>query len=141
LDRIYADVSILEADATVAFPFYMVLAIATSSARKCDWQSLPESENFQACAMERVTEILQRSDIYALQAVLLLCQYRMTSPVQEKSTSLWHMVGFAARMCFEQGLHRNETYYDPSDHQDNENILAMSETRRRCFWCVVNMDR
>lgn len=141
LDRIYADVSVLEADATAAFPFYMVLAIAMASAHKCDWQSLPESENFQARAMARVGEVLQRSDIHALQAVLLLCQYRMTSPIQEKSTSLWHMVGFAARMCFEQGLHRNETYYDPSSHPDNEDFLALSETRRRCFWCVVDMDR
>lgn len=141
LDRIYADVSVLEGDATVAFPFYMVLAIAMASAHKCDWQSLPESENFQARAMARVTEVLQRSDIHAIQAVLLLSQYRMTSPIQEKSTSLWHMVGFAARMCFEQGLHRNETYYDQSGHPDNEDLLSLSETRRRCFWCVVDMDR
>jgi hypothetical protein len=141
LDRIYADVSVLEGDATVAFPFYMVLAIAMASAHKCDWQSLPESENFQARAMARVTEVLQRSDIHALQAVLLLCQYRMTSPIQEKSTSLWHMVGFAARMCIEQGLHRNETYYDRSGHPDNEDLLALSETRRRCLWCVIDMDR
>ncbi|GIC92409.1 Zn(II)2Cys6 transcription factor [Aspergillus udagawae] len=141
LDRIYTDGIVLEADAVVAFQFYMVLAIAMTSAHKCDWQSLPESEKFQAQAMTRVNEVLQRADIHALQALLLLCQYRMTSSTQETSASLWHMVGFAARMCSEQGLHRNETYYKPSGLPDNEDLLAASETRRRCFWCVVNMDR
>lgn len=141
LDRIYADVSVLEIDAAAAFTFYMVLAISMASAHKCDWQSLPESENFQARAMSRVNEVLQRSDIHALQAVLLLCQYRMTSSAEETSASLWHLVGIAARMCFELGLHRNQTYYPQNPLHDRSDLVVERETRRRCFWCVVSMDR
>lgn len=140
LDRIYAVGSILETDAGTAFIFYMILAIAMASAHKCEWQSLPESENFQARAMARVNEVLQCNDIRALQAVLLLCQYRMTSSAEETSASLWHMVGIASRMCFELGLHRNQTYRTPTVPHDSE-LLAESETRRRCFWSVVDMDR
>ncbi|KAJ5102604.1 hypothetical protein N7532_003133 [Penicillium argentinense] len=112
-----------------------------ASAHKCEWQSLPESENFQARAMTRVKEVLQGGGIQALQAVLLLCQYRMTSSAEETSASLWHMVGIAARMCFEMGLHRNQTYYTPAGLAVNNELLAESETRRRCFWSVVDMDR
>ncbi|KAJ5414228.1 hypothetical protein N7509_000855, partial [Penicillium cosmopolitanum] len=143
LDRIYADGSVLERDAGMAFIFYMILAIAMASAHKCEWQSLPESENFQARAMARVNEVLQCTDIKALQAVLLLCQYRMTSSAEETSASLWHMVGIAARMCFELGLHRNQTYRAstmPHATSNNE-FLTESEIRRRCFWSVVDMDR
>ncbi|KAJ5988026.1 hypothetical protein N7481_003236 [Penicillium waksmanii] len=143
LDRIYTDGSVLERDAGMSFIFYMILAIAMASAHKCEWQSLPESENFQARAMARVNEVLQCTDIKALQAVLLLCQYRMTSSAEETSASLWHMVGIAARMCFELGLHRNQTYRAPtmSHATSNSELLAESETRRRCFWSVVDMDR
>lgn len=141
LDRIYADATAIETDAGTAFIFYMILAIAMASAHKCEWQSLPESERFQAHAMARVSEVLQRTDISALQAVLLLCQYRMTSSAEETSASLWHMVGVAARMCFELGLHRNQTYRVPAVPQGSSDLLADSETRRRCFWSVVDMDR
>ncbi|KAJ5589832.1 hypothetical protein N7450_003804 [Penicillium hetheringtonii] len=141
LDRIYADGSVLETDAGSAFIFYMIQAIAMASAHKCEWQSLPESENFQARAMARVNEVLQCTNIRALQAVLLLCQYRMTSSAEETSASLWHMVGIAARMCFEMGLHRNQTYHTPTTSHSSPELLAESETRRRCFWSVLDMDR
>lgn len=141
LDRIYADGSVLETDAGSAFIFYMIQAIAMASAHKCEWQSLPESENFQARAMARVNEVLQCTNIRALQAVLLLCQYRMTSSAEENSASLWHMVGIAARMCFEMGLHRNQTYHTTAASHSSAERLAESETRRRCFWSVLDMDR
>ncbi|EKV12363.1 hypothetical protein PDIG_44910 [Penicillium digitatum PHI26] len=48
------------------------------------------------------------------------------------------MVGMAARMCFEMGLHREEAY----DHRGNPITPASTFTiHRRWLWCVLAMDR
>ncbi|KAJ5114489.1 fungal-specific transcription factor domain-containing protein [Penicillium alfredii] len=55
---------------------------------------------------------------------------------------MWHIVGIAARMCLELGLHREQVYRPAkgSNANDPSQIVA-NEIRRRCFWCVVAMDR
>lgn len=79
----------------------------------------------------------------ALQATLLLCQYRMLSALYETSASLWHLVGTAARMCFELGLHRESTYElsHNSTLNDIRDSRAISEIKRRCFWSTFALDR
>lgn len=79
----------------------------------------------------------------ALQATLLLCQYRMLSALYETSASLWHLVGTAARMCFELGLHRESTYELSQDSvlNDTRDSKAISEIKRRCFWSTFALDR
>lgn len=52
---------------------------------------------------------------------------------------LWHIVGIAARMCFEMGLHREDIYRKL--HPDGSADVIDNEIRRGCFWCVVAMDR
>ncbi|KAJ5706668.1 hypothetical protein N7488_006469 [Penicillium malachiteum] len=106
LGQIYADQSLLERNPFESFVFYMILAISTSNVQKLHWQSLPEAKIYQAKAISRLGIILSLGGLEALQAILLLCQYWLTSSTQETSASLWHMVGVAARMCFEMGLHR-----------------------------------
>ncbi|KAL3462123.1 fungal-specific transcription factor domain-containing protein [Aspergillus heterothallicus] len=148
LNRAYEDPMILAQDGFAHFSFYMVLAIATASVYKFDRESLPDAEGYHLRATERLNEVLQRGDVHALQAVLLLCQYRMVNSVQDTSTSkyspsMWHLVGVAARMCLELGLHREQIYQKTriSATQASSHAVIVSEIRRRCFWCVISMDR
>ncbi|KAL2812779.1 fungal-specific transcription factor domain-containing protein [Aspergillus cavernicola] len=122
----------------------MILAIASASVYKFDRESLPDAEGYHLRAVERLNEVLQGGDLRALQAILLLCQYRMVNSVQDTPTSMWHLVGVATRMCLELGLHREQTYQTPkdSDRQSTPSgAVVTSEIRRRCFWCVIAMDR
>ncbi|KAJ5113824.1 hypothetical protein N7456_002358, partial [Penicillium angulare] len=139
LSQIYADQSILENKPYESFVFYMIVAISTSHVQKLHWQSLPEAEIYQAKALSRLGDILSLGGLEALQAILLLCQYWLTSSTQETSASLWHMVGVAARMCFEMGLHREQAY----EYRENFEVAQQSTSAisRRCFWCVLAMDR
>jgi hypothetical protein len=79
----------------------------------------------------------------ALQAILLLCQYRMLSALYETSASLWHLVGMATRMCFELGMHRESTYKTSQQSQsgDFRDLDEASEIKRRCFWSIFALDR
>ncbi|KAJ5273287.1 hypothetical protein N7478_008412 [Penicillium angulare] len=139
LSRIYADPSILENKPYESFVFYMIVAISTSHVQKLHWQSLPEAEMYQAKGISKLGDILSLGGLEALQAILLLCQYWLTSSTQETSASLWHMVGVAARMCFEMGLHREQGYgYRENFDVAQQSISAIS---RRCFWCLLAMDR
>lgn len=138
LSKFYAEASTCEKKPYEAFCFYMVLAISASNVQKLHWQSLPEAETYHAEAMSRLNAILGSGGIEALQAILLLCQYQLTNSTQGTSASLWHMVGMAARMCFEMGLHREEAY----DHRGNPITPASTFTiHRRWLWCVLAMDR
>ncbi|CAG8022638.1 unnamed protein product [Penicillium salamii] len=133
LSDIYADPTALENKPFETFCFYMVMAISTSNLQKLHWQSLPEAELYHTYATSRLSDIFALGGLQALQAILLLCQYQLTSSTQRTSTSLWHMVGMAARMCFEMGLHREEAY----DYQ----LDSTSTPHRRWLWCVLAMDR
>ncbi|CAG8293647.1 unnamed protein product [Penicillium salamii] len=133
LRDIYADPTALENKPFETFCFYMVMAISTSSLQKLHWQSLPEAELYHSHATSRLSDIFALGGLPALQAILLLCQYQLTSSTQKTSTSLWHMVGMAARMCFEMGLHREEAY--------NYQLDSTSAPHRRWLWCVLAMDR
>ncbi|KAB8223246.1 fungal-specific transcription factor domain-containing protein [Aspergillus novoparasiticus] len=144
LDQAYQDPSFLEQDAFASFAFDMILAIATASVHKFNIEALPDAEAYQIRAAQRLNEVMRDGGVQALQALLLLCQYRMTNSIQDTSTSLWHIVGVASRMCFELGLHREQTYR-PTETTDTSDKISYAtiqcEIRRRCFWCVVAMDR
>lgn len=53
---------------------------------------------------------------------------------------MWHLVGVAARMCLELGLHREQVYQVPK-HRSDSSVVVAHEIRRRCFWSVIAMDR
>lgn len=139
LDQIYAEPSALERNPYEAFVFYMIVAISTSSVQNLESQSLPDAKIYQKQAISGLNNILASGGLKALQAILLLCQHQLISSTHETSTSLWHMIGMAVRMCFEMGLHREETY----KYRTNPNTPAGTDLgiRRRCFWCVLAMDR
>lgn len=88
LDQAYADPSTLQQDPFGSVVFDMILAIATASVHKVNLERLPDAEGYRMRAAPRLHEVLQRGGIQSLQVILLLCQYRMTSSIQDSSTSM-----------------------------------------------------
>ncbi len=144
VESMYKDPSYYRENAFEAFVFDMILAIATVNVYKLDWQMLPSSETHHSRAMHRITDIFQAGGISSLQAILLLCQYRTSSSIQDTSASMWHLVGIAVRIAFELGLHRESAYSFKSRsvvQTEDLDTLRNQEIRRRCFWSVFTLDR
>ena len=162
-EKIYREASYLHRDIYAYFVFYMILAISSVDFHKFDWQTRPDAENFHRSALSKLNRVLQLGGIKALQCILLLCQYRMRSSIQDTSasmllsdcifsgrqltdswTGMWHLVGIASRMSFELGLHRESLYQTREGHDQhgvNTESFVQSEVRRRCFYCVLAIDR
>jgi hypothetical protein len=87
-EHIYRDPSYLDRDVSAYFVFYMILAISSVDFHKFNWQSRPDAEKFHTLALSRLNEVLQLGGIRPLQAVLLLCQYRVRSSIQDTSASM-----------------------------------------------------
>lgn len=131
-----------------AFIYDVVLAIATISISRSDWQGLPSAQSHYSRAMKRASRVLETGGFVGLQAVILLIQYRMSSSMQDTSASMWHLVGVGSRIALELGLHCESAY--PLRHiQENEadgdvereRCLVRQEISRLCFWSIVCMDR
>jgi hypothetical protein len=144
--RFYQDDTYYSSRATSyeTFVFNMVLAIATASVYKYDWQMLPSAESHHARAMQELDHVLAHGGLESLQAILLLCQYRQGSSIKDNSASMWHLVGIAARICLELGLHRESAY--PLKRNCGFDQAAIErchqqEVSRRSFWCLIAMDR
>jgi hypothetical protein len=146
LERFYHSETYYSCQATAyeTFVFNMTLAIATASVYKHDWQMLPSAESHHARAMQELDQVLVHGGLDSLQALLLLCQYRQGSSIKDNSASMWHLVGIAARICLELGLHRESAYplkyrgdADPAELQRYRH----QEVSRKCFWCLIAMDR
>lgn len=74
--------------ASETFIFDMVLAIATASICRSDWQGLPSAHTHYIRAMKRASTVLEKGGLGALQAVILLIQYRMSSSMEDTSASM-----------------------------------------------------
>lgn len=144
--RFYQDDAYYSSQATSyeTFVFNMALAIATANVYKYDWQMLPSAESHHARAMQELDHVLAHGGVESLQAILLLCQYRQGSSIKDNSASMWHLVGIAARICLELGLHRESAYplkYRSDLDQASIDRYHQQEVSRRCFWCLIAMDR
>ncbi|OHX00003.1 major facilitator superfamily transporter [Colletotrichum incanum] len=145
LDAVYDARNSDTADPVDSFLIDMTLAIGTAQVYKLNWNSIWDAEVHYNRAMTRLGDVLSRGGITALQALLLICQYRMGTTSHDTSTSVWHLIGVAARTCFELGLHKASTYAPHQLRDGSEGNTAVRqddvETKRRCFWSVVSMDR
>ncbi|KAH0830862.1 putative Fungal specific transcription factor [Fonsecaea pedrosoi] len=143
LEAIYSEESYSVYHPVESFFIDMILAIGTAQVYKFDWLNLPDAETHYNRAITHLPVVLGAGGILSLQATLLIAQYRMGSSLYDTSASLWHLVGVAARMCFELGLHKKSTYVLPqSGNVPAEQVQREKmEMMRRCFWCVVAMDR
>jgi len=74
--------------ASEAFIFDIVLAIATASICGSDRQGLPSAHSHYTRAMKQGSTVLEKGGLGALQAVILLIQYRMSSSMQDTSASM-----------------------------------------------------
>ena len=57
---------------------------------------------------------------------------------------MWHLVGIAARICLELGLHRESAYplkWNRDFDQTTIERYHQQEVSRRSFWCLIAMDR
>ncbi|RGP76951.1 hypothetical protein FLONG3_4889 [Fusarium longipes] len=142
LDAVYEEGR--EKDPVDAFFVDMTLAIGTAQVHKFNWNGVYDAETHYNRAMTRLADVLARDGIERLQALLLVCQYRMGTTSSNTTTSVWHLIGVAARTCLEMGLHRAATYALPPASEDDQSHKAKEEemeTKRRCFWSLVALDR
>ncbi|KAM5347812.1 hypothetical protein ACJ41O_007636 [Fusarium nematophilum] len=131
LDAVYEAES--RASPVDAFLVDMTLAIGTAQVHKFNWNGVYDAETHYNRAMTRLADVLARDGVERLQALLLICQYRMGTTSSNTTTSVWHLIGVAARTCLEMGLHRASTYAGGEEEE--------METKRRCFWSLVALDR
>ncbi|KXJ88981.1 fungal-specific transcription factor domain-domain-containing protein [Microdochium bolleyi] len=130
----------------------MVLAIGTAQLSKLHWAGVSDAEVHYSRAMLKANAVLGTGGIASLQAILLICQYRMGTSSHDTTNSVWHLVGVAARTCYELGLHKSATYQQFRGDSDNSVSADEShsgcreraeqlEARFNCFWSTVALDR
>ncbi|TPX06824.1 uncharacterized protein E0L32_002320 [Thyridium curvatum] len=143
LTDLYADNTYLERHPVETFTLDMVFAIATAQVHKYSWHVMPDAETYYERAISRFGTALEAGGLVALQSIMLLCQYRMLSISYSTSASLWHLLGMAARLGLEMGLHREAVYVIPPDLSPAAlgRARRKNEVKRRCFWCLFGMDR
>lgn len=154
LDAVYDAESRDKVDPSDAFFVDMALAIGTAQVYKFNWSGIFDAETHYNRAMTRLIDVLARDGITQVQALLLIAQYRMGTTSSNTTTSVWHLIGVAARTCLELGLHRASAYELPRTQQGNaaspqnreataaEKELAEEiEIKRRCFWSLIALDR
>lgn len=116
------------------FTTYMVFAIALCDVQNVSGGRPSQSEGCFSSALEWVEKVLtySKSDLETLRAVLLLAQFVALFPSRG---SLWHLTGFALRLCVDIGLHwENE--------EISLNISAdLLNDRRRLWYCAYQFDR
>lgn len=136
----YYDTHVVE-----AYTMDIIFAIGTTQVHKYSWQVMPDAETHHERAISKLGLVLERGGLVALQSLMLLCQYRMLSVSYSTSASLWHLLGMAARLGLELGLHREAVYTISPSHGLSpaaENELKQNlEIKRRCFWSLFGMDR
>lgn len=91
LDGVYSESSYYKRNDFEAFTFDMLLAIGTLQVHKFNWQALPDAETHHMRAMTRLDAVLSRGGLQALQAMLLLCQFRLSSSTKDTSGSMLHL--------------------------------------------------
>lgn len=116
------------------FVAYIVFAIALVDVPHTSGGRPMQSDGCFRSALSWVEATLSysKSDIETLRSVLLLAQFVALSPARG---SLWHLTGFALRLCIDVGLHfENELQclnMDPEVLND----------RRRLWYCTYHFDR
>ncbi|KAF7552385.1 hypothetical protein G7Z17_g4333 [Cylindrodendrum hubeiense] len=155
LDAVYEAGSPDKVDAVHSFFVDVTLAIATAQVHKFNWNGGYDAETHYNRAMTKLPEVLAHDGIERLQALLLICQYRMGTTSSNITTSVWHLIGVAARTCLEMGLHRASTYKiprtrnseprggdDDSNHGSGDTSKEEEmEIKKKCFWSLIALDR
>lgn len=138
VERIYADPSYYSANTVDAFIFDMVLAIGGSNFNRFD-EPAAGASRYYAMAQNKLGRVMEMDRLTILRAILLISQHGIFSNLRDTSASIWHLLGIGARICFELGLHVDPRRVDTSS--PTRTITMEEEMKRRCFWCLYNLDR
>ncbi|KAJ9287472.1 transcriptional regulator family: Fungal Specific TF [Paecilomyces variotii] len=109
----------------------MVLAIAsTSFSQQRGDQDQKRALSLVSAALDYSEDVLHPGSIPGIQAILLLAQYSLVDPEHFRS---WYLVGCAARVMADLGLHQDL----PSGAIPKDRL----ELRRKVFHCIYSLDR
>lgn len=142
MEEIYSDPNVYHQSPTKAFAFDIVLALGSVSSKKV-WPFTDTEAHF-ARALARLDELSKLRDIRFLQALLLYCKYGIHASLRDTSTDMWEVLGKAARLCVELGLHNNVSMVSKRCEVHITGQIPASlilEMQRRCFWCYYNLER
>ncbi|EXJ87153.1 hypothetical protein A1O3_04112 [Capronia epimyces CBS 606.96] len=116
------------------FIAYMVFAIALVDVPHTSGGRPMQSDGCFRSALSWVETTLSysKSDLETLRSVLLLAQFVALSPSRG---SLWHLTGFALRLCIDVGLHWE------NDLQCLNMDPDILDDRRRLWHCTYHFDR
>lgn len=81
-------------------------------------------------ALQYAEEVLRPGTLVGIQAIMLLAQYSLVDPAHFRT---WYLVGMAARVLVDLGLHQ--------DHHSETVPSEQQDLRRRVFHCVYSLDR
>lgn len=110
----------------------MVLAIASASVSEQNNDKMHQRAwAFVSEALTYAEEVLRPGSISGIQAILLLAQYSFVDPARFRS---WYLVGMAAKVAIDLGLHQDP----PTEVFTNHDRL---DIRRRVFHCIYCLDR
>ncbi|KAF7557388.1 hypothetical protein G7Z17_g643 [Cylindrodendrum hubeiense] len=112
VERIYSEPGFYETQTFDAFVFDMVLTIGSSNFNRFEETATGTSMYF-TMAQSKVNAITQMPSLESLKVILLISQHGIFSNLRDTSASIWHLTG----------------------------IGAQEEMRKRCFWCLYNLDR
>ncbi|KAJ4244007.1 hypothetical protein NW762_014620 [Fusarium torreyae] len=143
VDRIYQELGYYETNPFAAFVFDMVLAIGSSNFNVFE-DAGTNSSTYYAMAQNKISRVMSMDGLSVLKAILLICQHAIFSNLRDTSASIWHLIGVGSRLCFELGLHIEPKQLNrpPTAASDQSHSTDLDqEMRRRCFWCLYNLDR
>lgn len=122
------------------YVFNMVLAIGSSNFNRFDEATAHPTSHYRR-AEAGLNSVLRLPGLNPLKAIILLSQHGIFSNLRDTSASIYHLVGILVRICFEHGLHSNLKYGHGHQKSGAQHVTFEEEMRRRCFWCLYNLDR
>ncbi|KAL4787215.1 fungal-specific transcription factor domain-containing protein [Aspergillus varians] len=82
-------------------------------------------------ALQYAEDVLRPGTLVGIQAIMLLAQYSLVDPAHFRT---WYLVGMAARVLVDLGLHQDH-------HAEAVPSAEQQDLRRRVFHCVYSLDR
>ncbi|ORY31767.1 fungal-specific transcription factor domain-domain-containing protein [Naematelia encephala] len=112
------------------FTVFMVIAIGTNNMERLGEVDRRSSRYYGREAMKVFNAAVSKEDIFCVQSLILLGLYTMCDPTE---ISLWHVLGYAARVATSLNLHRRVESSGVS--------VEIVEYRKRVFYSLYNLDR
>ncbi|KAL1999470.1 hypothetical protein VTN02DRAFT_4459 [Thermoascus thermophilus] len=110
----------------------MVLAISSASlSHQRGSRNYQRAMSLVSAALDYSEDVLHPGSIAGVQAILLLAQYSLVDPEHFRS---WYLVGMAARVAVDLGLHQDP----PAEVLTDDDRLDL---RRRVFYGIYTLDR